>query len=148
MSAIHSKDTHPEIMLRKELWHRGLRYCKNYKDLPGKPNIVFTKAKLAVFCDGDFLHGHNWAVRGYGSLEQELKRYSSEWANKIRRNIQHDLEVNKKLECLGWSIIRIWESDIKTDVKKCGDKVEYTYRNIMRNLIPQGENLFEDEQGH
>ena len=74
MSAIKSRDTRPELALRKELWRRGLRYRKNYKRLPGKPDIVFLGVRLAVFCDGDFWHGHNWAIRGYGSLEEELRR--------------------------------------------------------------------------
>ena len=64
MSAIKAKDTRPELELRKALWHEGLRYRVNYKDLPGKPDIVFTKWKVVVFCDGDFWHGHNWAIRG------------------------------------------------------------------------------------
>ena len=80
MSAIKSRDTRPELALRKELWRRGLRYRKNYKRLPGKPDIVFLGVRLAVFCDGDFWHGHNWAIRGYGSLEEELRRYSKAWA--------------------------------------------------------------------
>ena len=122
------------LSLRKELWRRKLRYRKNYKKLPGKPDIVFPKAKLAVFCDGDFWHGHNWAIRGYASLEKELQRYSKEWADKITRNIQRDERINKELEALGWKVLRIWESDIKADVKRCGDVVEYAYWNIIRNL--------------
>ncbi len=82
------------------------------------------------FCDGDFWHGHNWAIRGYGSLENELRRYSKTWADKISRNIQRDERINKELESLGWRVLRIWESDIKADVKRCGDRVEYAYWNI------------------
>ena len=118
MSAVRSKETRPEVALRHELWRRGLRYRKNDSRLPGKPDIVLSQARLAIFCDGDFWHGHNWAIRGYGSLEKELKRYSETWANKILRNIQRDKDVNQKLEYLGWQVLRIWESDIKKDVKK------------------------------
>ena len=139
MSAIKSKDTRPELALRKELWRRNLRYRKNYKILPGKPDIVFPCVRLVVFCDGDFWHGHNWVIRGYGSLENELQRYSKEWAEKIRRNIQRDERVNRELETLGWHVLRIWESDIKADVKRCGDRVEYAYWNILRNLKSQDE---------
>ena len=144
MSAIKSKDTKPELMLRKELWRRKLRYRKNYKKLPGKPDIVFPRAHLVVFCDGDFWHGHNWAIRGYGSLENELRRYSKEWAEKITRNRQRDEQIDMELETLGWKVVRIWESDIKTDVKRCGDIVEYTYRNIIRNSMVN-EDLFYEE---
>ena len=127
MSAIKAKDTRPELALRKELWRRRLRYRKNYKKLPGKPDIVFPRVRLVVFCDGDFWHGHNWAIRGYGSLENELRRYSK-----------------KELESLGWRVLRIWESDIKADVKRCGDRVEYAYWNIIRNSLPDGEDFEED----
>lgn len=134
MSSVKSKDTRPEKALRKELWKRGLRYRKNVSNLPGKPDLVFIKAKIAVFCDGDFWHGHNWAIRGYGSFEEELKRYSESWANKLRKNIDRDARNNEKLQSMGWTVIRIWESDIKKDVKKCGDIVEYAYWNKMRQF--------------
>lgn len=134
MSSIKSKDTRPEKALRRELWRRGLRYRKNVKKLPGKPDLVFTKAKIAVFCDGDFWHGHNWAIRGYGSLENELKRYSDSWAKKIRNNIARDNKNSKTLKDMGWTVIRVWESDIKKDVKKCGDIIEYSYWNKIRQL--------------
>lgn len=144
MSAVKSKDTRPELALRKELWRRGLRYRKNYKELPGKPDIVFPRARLAVFCDGDFWHGHNWAIRGYGSLENELQRYSRTWADKITRNIQRDERTNEELEDVGWKVLRIWESDIKADVKRCGDIVEYAYWDIMRNSSGDEKDYDED----
>lgn len=134
MSAVRSKETRPEVALRRELWRRGLRYRKNVKRLPGKPDIVLSRARLAIFCDGDFWHGHNWAIRGYGSLEQELKRYSKAWADKILRNIQRDEMVNQALKSQGWQVLRIWESDIKKNVKHCGNLVEYTYWRAIRNL--------------
>lgn len=143
MSAVKSRDTRPELALRKELWRRKLRYRKNVKKLPGKPDIVFPGIRLAVFCDGDFWHGHNWAIRGYGSLEDELQRYSKEWAEKIKRNIQRDERINKELKMLGWHVLRIWESDIKADVKRCGDIVEYAYWNIIRNSSTDEESFDE-----
>jgi len=119
MSAIKSKNTLPEMTLRHALWSRGLRYRVNVKSLPGKPDIVFTKAKVAVFCDGDYWHGHNWALRGLKNLDEELAGYSEFWANKIRRNIQRDIEVNHQLTVMGWTVVRIWESDIMDDREKC-----------------------------
>ena len=97
MSAVKQKDTEPELMLRKAIWARGLRFRKNYKVLIGKPDIVFTKAKVVVFCDGDFWHGHNWALRGLPSLEAELATYSEFWKQKILRNIERDKEVTDML---------------------------------------------------
>lgn len=130
MSSIPSKNTKPEMLLRKELHSRGFRYRVNYKSLPGKPDVAFTKARLAVFVDGDFWHGHNWAIRGYGSLEEELERYSQYWKDKILRNIERDQEVNEALANMNWTVLRFWESDIKTDLNKCIQEVEIEYRQL------------------
>ena len=119
MSAIPSKDTEPELMLRRALWKENLRYRVNYKELPGKPDIVFTKYHVVVFCDGDYWHGHNWAIRGLSSLEEELAGYSDFWRKKILRNIERDKEVNEALKSQGWTVIRIWESDIRKNVVDC-----------------------------
>ena len=119
MAAIPTKGTKPEIALRKALWHENLRYRVNYKALPGKPDIVFTKYKVAIFCDGDFWHGHNWVLRGKKSLEEELDGYSDYWKEKILRNVERDKENNQSLRALGWVVLRIWESDIKKNLPEC-----------------------------
>ncbi len=126
MSAVKSKDIRPELKLRKALWKEGLRYRVNYKRLPEKPDIVFTKLKVVVFCDGDFWHGHNWAIRGQSSLQEELSGYSQYWRDKILRNIERDEENNKALKAQGWTVIRIWESDIKNDIEGCVETVKET----------------------
>jgi len=123
MSSIKSANTKPEMILRKALWRRGLRYRVNVKALPGKPDIVFTKAKITVFCDGDFWHGHNWAIRGMESLESELKRYSTYWKEKISKNIKRDTENTALLESSGWVVVRIWESEIKSDASRCANTI-------------------------
>lgn len=119
MSAITSKNTKPELMLRRALWKENLRYRVNYKKLPGKPDIVFTKYHVVVFCDGDFWHGHNWAIRGMSSLNDELAGYSEFWKSKILRNIERDVEVSQTLREQGWTVIRIWESDIRNNLDEC-----------------------------
>lgn len=134
MSSVRSKNTRPELRLRKALWHSGLRYRVNYKALPGKPDIVFTKYQVAVFCDGDFWHGHNWAIRGMNSLEEELDGYSEYWRNKILRNIERDEENNRALRSLGWTVIRIWESDIKKNVDECVKSIKETLFDAFLNL--------------
>ena len=139
MSSIKSNNTKPEQALRKELWSRGLRYRKNVRTLPGKPDLVFKKARLIVFCDGDYWHGHNWVLRGYSSLEEELSRYSEYWATKIRGNVERDKKITAELESQGWGVIRIWTSDIEKNVKKCGDIVEYAYWNKMRQFKEEME---------
>lgn len=131
MSAVMCKNTRPELALRRALWARGLRYRVNVKTLPGKPDVVFTKAKIALFCDGDFWHGHNWAIRGLGSLEEELERYSQFWKDKILGNIRRDKENSARLKADGWTVIRFWESDIKNNVNKCADIVEKIYRVVL-----------------
>ena len=143
MSAVKSKDTRVEVALRKELFRRGMRFRKNMKSLRGKPDIVFTRVKLAVFCDGDFWHGHNWAIRGYGSFEQEMERYSPQWAAKIRNNVSRDEQITKELSESGWTVLRIWESDIKKDMTACADQVEYAYWNIRRNQKNKGVEIDE-----
>ena len=119
MSSIPSKNTEPELMLRKALWKDNLRYRANYKKLPGKPDIVFTKYHVVVFCDGDFWHGHNWAIRGLSSLDEELAGYSDFWRTKILRNIERDAEVNQKLKEKGRTVVRLWESDIRANLENC-----------------------------
>lgn len=131
MSAIPSKNTRPEIALRKALWHKNLRFRVNYEQLPGKPDIVFTKQKVVVFCDGDYWHGHNWAIRGLSSIEEELSGYSDFWKKKILRNIERDDEETKKLKVMGWTVIRIWESDIKNDIDGCVKVVQETLFDSM-----------------
>ena len=127
MSSIKQKDTEPELILRKALWKRQLRYRKNYKQLPGKPDIVFVSKKIAVFCDGDYWHGHNWAVRGLPSLEEELSHYSEFWRSKILGNIERDRRNTALLEEMGWIVIRIWESDIRKDIDSCVARIQTIY---------------------
>jgi len=129
MSAIKSKNTKPELMLRHALWKKGMRYRVNMKNLPGKPDIVFTKAKIAIFCDGDFWHGHNWVIRGMASLDKELERYSQFWRDKILGNIKRDKEKTSQLEADGWTVIRLWESSIKTSMDDCIKIIEEHYRH-------------------
>jgi len=137
MSAIKSKNTKPELMLRRALWRKGLRYRVNVKKLPGKPDIVFSRAKIVVFCDGDFWHGHNWALRGIDSLEEELKRYTPFWRDKILGNIKRDKDNTARLQNENWIVIRIWESEIKKDVAQCATIIEERYRSILSQCNSQ-----------
>lgn len=127
MSSIKQKDTEPELLLRKALWMRGFRFRKNYRKLPGKPDIVFTRAKIAIFCDGDFWHGHNWALRGLSSLEEELSGYSDFWREKILHNIERDKTVTDVLEKDGWKVMRFYESDIRSKLDSCIESIIQAY---------------------
>lgn len=118
MQAIKSKDTHIELALRNALWHKGIRYRKNYKGLPGKPDIAITKYRIAVFCDSDFWHGYDWENRN-----QRIKSNREYWIPKIERNMQRDREVTAALEDSGWLVLRFWEFQIKKELDTCVDAV-------------------------
>jgi len=126
MSSVKSKNTKPERLLGSAMWKLGLRYRKHYK-LIGKPDFVFVKAKIVVFCDGDFWHGNNWRIRGLGSLEKELESYSEFWKDKILRNIERDKNVTESLRKEGWLVLRFWESEIKKTPNTCAEKVLRLY---------------------
>jgi DNA mismatch endonuclease (patch repair protein) len=105
-------DTRCEVLLRRALWSLGCRYRKNATHLPGKPDIVFPGARLAVFCDGDFWHGRDWRTR-----KTKLQRGTNAayWIAKIERNMARDRESMRKLERAGWKVVRLWERDILAD---------------------------------
>jgi len=121
MQHIRSKDTIIEVTLRKALWHKGYRYKKNVAGLPGKPDIVLSKYKIAIFCDSEFFHGKDW-----DSLEPRLMTgtNSTYWIGKITRNIERDNIVNKQLQYAGWTVIRFWGKDIIKDVNLCVKAIE------------------------
>ncbi|MCI9320410.1 MAG: very short patch repair endonuclease [Lachnospiraceae bacterium] len=123
MQHIKSKDTSIEIKFRKALWQKGYRYRKNYKGLPGKPDIVLTKEKIAIFCDSEFFHGKDWEV-----LKPRLEKTNNGeyWQKKISRNMEHDDEVNKQLLFLGWTVIRFWGEDILKKTDECIHVIEET----------------------
>ena len=123
MKNIKSSDTKIELLLRKALWDKGYRYRKNVANLPGKPDIVLTKYKIAIFCDGEFFHGKDWEV-----LKPKLKNSNNSefWINKISRNIERDDEVNKELLFRGYTVIRFWGNEIKKDVDECVKVIEET----------------------
>jgi len=118
MSKIHSENTKCEVQFRKALWNLGYRYRKNIKSLPGKPDIVFEKLKIAIFIDGDFWHGSMWKTR-----KPKLKANLKYWILKIERNMQRDHEINDQLKALGWTYLRFWESDVTKNENKCITKV-------------------------
>lgn len=123
MKNIRGKDTKIEVILRKALWNKGYRYRKNYKKLPGSPDIVLTKYKIAIFCDGEFFHGKDWEI-----LKPRLEKSNNSefWISKISGNRERDSEINKKLLFMGWTIIRFWGNDIKKNPDECIRVIEET----------------------
>lgn len=121
MKNIRSKNTKIERILRKALWERGIRYRKNYSKLPGKPDIVLTKYKIAIFCDSEFFHGKNWEAQKIRLAKGNNGEF---WINKISKNIIHDEEINKKLWLMGWTVIRFWGEEIKKNTDECIKTIE------------------------
>ena len=119
MQAVKNKDSQIELLLRKELWSRGLRYRKNVNRIYGKPDIVFIGRKIAVFCDSEFWHGYNWEER-----KKDFKSHQEFWIPKIERNMERDAEVTAKLESEGWTVIRFWGNEIKKNTAQCADIIE------------------------
>ncbi|MCD8151031.1 MAG: very short patch repair endonuclease [Clostridiales bacterium] len=130
MKHIKSKDTSIEVTLRKALWKKGYRYRKNYKEIPGHPDISITKYKIAIFCDGEFFHGKNWKI-----LKPRLEKSNNSefWIGKISRNRERDDEVNKQLLFLGWTVIRFWGDDIKKRPDECIRVIEETIFDLKIN---------------
>ena len=119
MQAIKNKDSQIELLLRKELWKRGLRYQKNRTDIFGKPDIVFKGKRIAIFCDSEFWHGYNWEER-----KKDFKSHQEFWIPKIERNMERDIEVTSKLESEGWTVLRFWGNEIKKETEKCANIIE------------------------
>ena len=110
MKAIKSHDTKIEVILRKALWHRGIRYRKNFKVCSCKPDIVLTKYKIAIFCDGDFWHGND---------KYTVKNNAKFWNEKIKTNVERDLRNTIELRDNGWTVLRFWGTEIKKNLDNC-----------------------------
>lgn len=124
MQRVKNKGSKIEMLLCKELWARGLRYRKNVNRICGKPDIAFIGKKVAVFCDSEFWHGHNW-----GERKNDFKSRQEFWIPKIERNMERDREVTERLESEGWTVIRFWGNEIKKKTAECADAIEKVVRS-------------------
>jgi len=113
MSHIRGKDTKPEVFVRKALWKLGFRYRVNVKSLPGKPDIVFTKYKTAVFVNGCFWHGHDGCKK-----YQVPETNTNFWVGKIEANRSRDIKNKDCLENSGWQVVTVWECELSTKEKR------------------------------
>ena len=125
MQAVKSKDSKIEVLLRQELWKRGLKYRKNVKNVFGHPDIAFIGKKVAVFCDSEFWHGYDWTKR-----KSDIKSNREFWISKIERNMARDEEVNEYLTSHGWVVLRFWGKQIQKDAAGCADIIE---KEVNRN---------------
>lgn len=125
MSKIRAKNTKVETAFRKGLYAQGIRFRNHSKDIPGNPDVAIKKYQLAIFIDGEFWHGCNWAIK-----KDKIKTNRDFWVPKIERNIQRDGQVNDQLKALGFTVFRFWEFEIKQNLQKCvGEIVGYLLRN-------------------
>ena len=128
MAAIHSASTKPELCLRNVLWLHGFRYRVNVKRLPGSPDIVLPKYRTVIFVHGCFWHGHNDCKNA-----STPKTNTEFWKAKITRNQEHDQEVWRQLEAKGWSVIIVWECQLKKAV------LDETIARVEAEILRNGE---------
>ena len=131
MSRIKSRNTSIEVTLRRALWREGIRYRKNYRKLPGTPDIAITKHQIAVFCDGEFWHGKDWAIS-----KPRLRTNREFWVEKIEKNMGRDRKNEWELGRLGWTVIRFWGMEIKKNLRGCVKEVKLAI------LIRASESIF------
>ena len=136
MSRIRSKNTKIEILLRKSLWHSGIRYRIHYSELPGKPDIAITKYNIAIFCDGEFWHGKDWSAK-----KDKIQTNREYWLPKIERNMERDRQIDKELDYLGWRVLRFWGKDIEKNLDDCISDVQDTILEqiIQKSAIDYGK---------
>ena len=133
MAAIHSKDTKPEMIVRRGLWRMGFRYRLNHKRLPGHPDLVLKKYRTCIFVNGCFWHGHNVDITIFENTDCcKIPKTNREfWIEKIRRNKERDIEEQKRLAEMGWHCITIWECELKPSKREATLKsLAYTLNKI------------------
>lgn len=125
MSRVKGKDTTPEIEVRRELWCRGMRYRTQNRGLPGKPDIVFPRARVVVFIDGAFWHGKKLSLH-------RLDQMSAYWRTKIRQTVERDALNNKRLQDMGYLVLRFLERDVLRNTSTIADEIEKVVRGEVR----------------
>jgi DNA mismatch endonuclease (patch repair protein) len=117
MQAVRRRDTKPELLLRRALWAAGQRGWRcDYAVLPGRPDLAFTRLRVAVFVDGGFWHGHPSRFPRPG--------LSDYWLDKIRRNVERDRDVDARLLAMGWLVVRLWDFEVTSSLQDCVRRVE------------------------
>ena len=138
MSKVRLKNGKAETLLAKRLWSEGYRYRRNYKKLPGSPDIALTKQRIAVFVDGEFWHGENWEER-----KSKLKSNREYWIEKIEENMARDKRVDAQLEEMGWITIHFWEKQVLKDTEECLRRVMLYLNKIEDNKQEQTDSITE-----
>lgn len=131
MSRIRSRDTKPEMMLRKALWTKGIRYRIHTKGLPGSPDIVIRKYRLAIFVDGEFWHGKDWE-----QTRNRLRSNRDFWIAKIERNMERDRNNKAALKAIGYTVFRFWDDDIRKHLPQCVNQIQLYIETAREGRVP------------
>jgi DNA mismatch endonuclease (patch repair protein) len=144
MAAVRSQDTACELALRQELWRRGLRY-RVYAGrvagsiLPGRPDLIFSRARVIVFIDGDFWHGRLLLSQGAAALAATFRSERRDWwVGKIAGNAERDVRITKLLRARGWLVIRVWESDVRRRLTAIANRIERAVRKRHATTVGDG----------
>jgi DNA mismatch endonuclease (patch repair protein) len=132
MSRIRSKNTKAEMLLRRAMWHENLRFRIHSADLPGKPDIIIKKYRLAIFVDGGFWHGYQWAEN-----RKKIKTNIGFWVKKIERNMQRDREINMHLNEKGITVMRFWDHEILKSLPRCINQIRLYIESCKSGKIPE-----------
>ena len=119
MQALSHGKSKVESVLAKALWHRGYHYRLNYKELPGTPDIVLTKYRIAIFVDGEFWHG-----KDFNENKDRIKTHKEYWIHKIEKNIERDIRNDNLLRQMDWIPLHFWSKDIIKYTEYCVEEVE------------------------
>lgn len=138
MGAVHSKNTKPEMLLRRAVHAQGGRFRVHAQDVIGCPDIVVRTRKVAVFVDGDMWHGNpaEWERRGRNSLADMFPNRTEWWVRKIENNVRRDREVDRALTESGWLVVRLWASDILADPEGTGRRVLQALHRSSQDPLP------------
>lgn len=117
-----------ETKLAKALWHRGIRYRRNYKKLPGSPDIAITKYKIAIFVDGEFWHGYDW-----DNAKNKIKKNKEYWVRKIEKNMERDIKNDILLKELNWLVLHFWINDLQKFFDGCVNDILDVVLSRMKN---------------
>lgn len=138
MGRVKLKNGLAEQLLAKRLWQMGYRYRKNYRKLPGSPDIAILKYKIAIFVDGEFWHGYHWAER-----KEKLKANREYWIEKIEENKARDARNDQKLNEMGWIPVHFWEKEVKKDLPGCLRTIENLSVQSLVDALADGGETFE-----
>ena len=134
MSAVRREGNKAEGALRRELWRRGLRYRLQLSGLTGRPDIVFSRPKVAIFVDGDFWHGRGLIEDGEEAFRATMRTERREWwITKLKKNVARDTYVTRSLAESGWLVIRVWESDVDADAATVARRIASIVRRRVRD---------------